>query len=70
MEADMRCVLKRDEGCLFEDCRYWNKRDHICYLTNIDQSGWPSPDERLKETAMAKCDASGEEHLTAGKNRR
>ena len=67
-EVNMRCVLKRTEGCMFEECRYF--KQHACILENLHWTAWPSPDERLKETAMAKTDKTGEEYLTAGRNRR
>jgi len=60
----MRCVLDHKQ-CLYEQCRYFIK--NFCVLTNIDRSGWPSPDERLKKNEyvgaelQAKNNSSGEE---------
>lgn len=44
----MRCVLVRSEPCLFKQCRYFV--NNFCSLTVIDESGWPSPDCRFKNT--------------------
>ena len=56
----MRCLIVRKEPCMFERCKYWQQ--HACILENVHWTALPSPNERLKETAMAKTDCTGEEH--------
>ena len=67
MEAIMRCVLIRSEGCMFEECRYFI--NHACILTTIHESGWPKSydryktrdDKRVVATLQAKNDKTGDQ---------
>jgi len=48
----MLCILDQETMCLYGKCRYY--LGEKCVLENIDRSGWPSLDERLKKDTQKK----------------